>query len=143
MIDLAAEDFVKQNPEYDIDEISLFPAPGRVDEYFVMQNGVVVTGTDVNVYTLEDLQALREQDKAASDAVLIEDFMKARGLTEPQQIRDEIQELNREANELTGINLSRIRQEQGDEAAASAIAERVAKLARAKQLQDKLNEMQE
>ena len=143
MVDLAAEDFVKQNPTFDVDEISLFPAPGRVDEYFVLQNGVVVTGTDTNVYTLEDLQALREQDKAASDAVLIEDFMKARGLTEPQQIRDEIQELNREANELTGINLSRIRQEQGDEAAASAIAERVAKLARAKQLQNKLNEMQE
>ena len=143
MVDLAAENFVKQNPTFDVDEISLFPAPGRVDEYFVLQNGVVVTGTDVNVYTLEDLQALREQDKAASDAVLIEDFMKARGLTEPQQIKDEIQELNREANELTGINLSRIRQEQGDEAAASAIAERVAKLARAKQLQDKLNEMQE
>ena len=143
MVDLAAEDFVKQNPTFDVDEISLFPAPGRVDEYFVLQNGVVVTGTDTNVYTLADLQALREQDKAASDAVLIEDFKKARGLTEPQQIRDEIQELNREANELTGINLSRIRQDQGDEAAASAIAERVAKLARAKQLQNKLNEMQE
>jgi|TARA_A100001391_G_scaffold72215_1_gene46073 hypothetical protein len=143
MVDLAAEDFIKQNPTFDLDEISLFPAPGRVDEYFVLQNGVVATGAEVNVYTLEDLQALLEQEKDADDAELIEDFMKARGLTEPQQIRDEIQELNREASELTGINLSRIRQEQGDEAAASAIAERVSKLSRAKQLQDKLNEMQE
>jgi hypothetical protein len=143
MIDLAAEDFVKQNPEYDIDEISLFPAPGRVDEYFVMQNGVVVTGTDVNVYTLEDLQALREQDKAASDEELVQRNLVLRGLTEPQQIRAEIQQLNREASALTGGALSRIRREQGEDAVQAAIAEREAKLARAQQLSDILKEMQD
>ena len=143
MVDLAAEDFVKQNPTFDVDEISLFPAPGRVDEYFVLQNGVVVTGTDVNVYTLEDLQALREQDKAASDEELVQRNLVLRGLTEPQQIRAEIQQLNREASALTGGALSRIRREQGEDAVQAAIAEREAKLARAQQLSDILKEMQD
>lgn len=149
MIDLAAEDFIDQNPtnargaERDIDEISLFPAPGRVDEYFVLENGVPVSGATINAYTLQDLQGLLERDKAADDAVLIEDFIEARGLTEPQQIRAEIQQLNREARNLTGGNLSRIRREQGDAAATSAIADRNSKMARVAELEAVLKEMQE
>ena len=149
MIDLAAEDFIDQSPENsdgamrDINEISLFPAPGRVDEFFVLENGAVVNDAPINMYTLQDLQGLLERDKAASDAVLIQEFLEARGLTEPQQIQAEIQKLNREARDLTGGNLSRIRREKGDAAAASAIADRDAKLARVAELQALLKEMQE
>ena len=149
MIDLAAEDFIDQSPENsdgairDINEISLFPAPGRVDEFFVLENGAVVNDAPINMYTLQDLQGLLERDKAASDAVLIQEFLEARGLTEPQQIQAEIQKLNREARDLTGGSLSRIRREKGDAAAASAIADRDAKLARVAELQALLKEMQE
>jgi len=149
MINLAAEDFIDQSPtnargaERDIDEISLFPAPGRVDEYFVLENGVPVNDAPINVYTLDDLQGLLEGDKSDSDEVLIKKFMKARGLTEPQQIRAEIQQLNKDARDLTGGNLSRIRREQGDAAAASAIANRNAKMARAAELEAVLRAMEE
>ena len=102
-----------------------------------------MSGATINAYTLQDLQGLLERDKAADDAVLIEDFIKARGLTEPQQIRAEIQQLNREARNLTGGNLSRIRREQGDAAATSAIADRNSKMARVAELEAVLKEMQE
>lgn len=142
MADLAAENFVKKNPQFEDEQISIFPTVGRVDEWNVMINGqMAAVGYEDSVYTLQDLEGLLGADKRFQNEQLIQQNLEKRGLTTEDQIRDEMQALNRQANELTGANLSRIRKEQGDAAANEAIAKREQLRSEAELLQQLLVDM--
>jgi hypothetical protein len=142
MVDLAAENFVKKNPQFEDEQISIFPTVGRVDEWNVMINGqMAAVGYEDSVYTLQDLEGLLGADKRFQNEQLIQENLEKRGLTTEDQIRDEMQALNRQANELTGANLSRIRKEQGEAAANEAIAKREQLRSEAELLQQLLVDM--
>jgi|DEB0MinimDraft_3_1074331.scaffolds.fasta_scaffold00896_3 hypothetical protein len=125
MADLAAADFIAKNPNMADEQVSIFPTPGRADEWNVMVNGTLApTSYDSSVYTLEDLQGLLAGDKKTNNLELIQRNLEERGLTTIDQVQDEFQRLNREANRLTGGTLARIRREEGEAAADAAIAKR-------------------
>ena len=125
MADLAAADFIAKNPNMADEQVSIFPTPGRADEWNVMVNGTLApTSYEGSVYTFEDLQGLLAGDKQSDNAELIRQNLEARGLTTIDQVTEEFQRLNREANALTGGTLSRIRQEEGEAAAEAAIGKR-------------------
>lgn len=125
MADLAAADYIAKNPNMADEQITIFPTPGRVDEWNVMVNGTLApTSYDGSVYTLEDLQGLLAADRKVSNADLIRRNLEERGLTTEDQWRDEFRRLNREANRLTGANLGKIRREKGQAGVDAAIAKR-------------------
>lgn len=140
MIDLAADAFIESNPEYEEDDISLIPTQGRIDEWNVLINGMPAPYADNPVYSLNDLKGLLNADAETSAEALNQQNLENRGLTETDQAKAEAQRLQQEANKLTGINLSRIRQEEGKAAAEAAIAERERLLA---ERQDILNLLDE
>ena len=146
MVDLVAKHFFDKNqalPEADkgkitdlqIDDIAVIPTSGRSDEWLVIHNGLFAVYAGEGLYTIEDLQGLYDADTSVQTAKLIQENLEKRGLTEPQKLQTEVQRLRREAGELTGLNLSNIRKEQGEEAAAAAIAKRKSLLEEAAELQ--------
>lgn len=146
MVDLAATDFFNKNQalpagdkgkitDLQIDDIALIPTSGRSDEWIVIHNGVVASYAGAPLYPIGDLQGLYDADTSVQTAKKIQENLKKRGLTEPQKLQTEVQRLRREAGELTGLNLSNIRKEQGEEAAAAAIAKRKSLLEEADKLQ--------
>ena len=146
MVDLAATDFFNKNQalpagdkgkitDLNIDDIALIPTSGRSDEWIVIHNGVVASYAGAPLYTIGDLQGLYDADTSVQTAKKIQENLKKRGLTEPQKLQTEVQRLRREAGELTGLNLSNIRKEQGEEAADAAIAKRKSLLEEAAELQ--------
>ena len=126
-----------------IDDIALIPTSGRSDEWIVIHNGIAVSYSGApqsgerftNLYPIGDLQGLYDADTSVQTAKKIQENLKKRGLTEPQKLQTEVQRLRREAGELTGLNLSNIRKEQGEEAADAAIAKRKSLLEEAAELQ--------
>lgn len=60
---------------------------------------------------------------------------KDRGVDDASMAAKQIQDLRRQANELTGLSLSKIREEQGEQAAESAIAKRESLLQEADELE--------
>lgn len=146
MVDLAATDFFNKNQalpagdkgkitDLQIDDIALIPTSGRSDEWIVIHNGVVASYAGAPLYPIGDLQGLYEADTSVQTAKKIKENLERRGLTEPQKLQTEVQRLRREAGELTGLNLSNIRKEQGKEAADAAIAKRKSLLEEAAELQ--------
>ena len=146
MVDLAAKDFFDKNQalpaadkgkitDLQIDDIALIPTSGRSDEWIVIHNGVVASYSGAPLYPIGDLQGLYDADTSVQTKKIIQENLEKRGLTEPQKLQTEVQRLRREAGELTGLNLSNIRKEQGEEAAEAAITKRKSLLEEADKLQ--------
>jgi len=146
MVDLAAQDFFDKNQalpagdlgkitDLDLDNIALIPTTGTSDEWIIVENGVFATNAAEPLYKIEDLEGLLAGDVKTKDKRLIQENLEKRGLTDADLRTKEIQRLRREANELSGMNLSKIRKEQGDSAADAAIAKRKSLLNEAEELQ--------
>ncbi len=97
--------------------------------------GLLLSYAGAPLYPIGDLQGLLDADASVQTKKLIQKNLEERGLTEPQKLQTEVQRLRREAGELTGLNLSKIRKEQGKEAADAAIAKRKSLLEEAAELQ--------
>jgi hypothetical protein len=129
MVDLAAEDFMtKYSADSAVldedDNVALIPAPNRVDQWQITINGVPATTGIDSIYSISDLQGLMAADRKTVVDEIIQDNLQKRGLTEEQQLSKQAQDLNKQANALTGAAISKIRQEQGEAAAQAAIGER-------------------
>jgi len=146
MVDLAAQDFFNKNQalpagdlgkitDLDLDNIALIPTTGRSDEWIIVENGVFATNAAEPLYTIKDLEGLLAGDAGTKNEKIIQENLEKRGLTDAALRTKEIQRLRREANEFTGMNLSKIRKEQGDFAAEAAIAKRRSLLDEAAELQ--------
>ena len=146
MIDLAAEDYFNKNQareagdlgkstELELDEISLIPAPGRSDEWMIVINSEIATQYGDPLYTIKDLQGLLAGDAKTKQKDLILRHAKNKGVDDASMAKKQIQDLRRQANELTGLSLSKIREEQGEQAAESAIAKRESLLQEADELE--------
>lgn len=146
MVDLAAQDFFDKNQalpagdlgkitDLDLDNIALIPTTGRSDEWIIVENGVFATNAAEPLYTIKDLEGLLTGDVGTKNEKIIQENLEKRGLTDAALRTKEIQRLRREANEFTGMNLSKIRKEQGDIAAEAAIAKRKSLLDEAAELQ--------
>lgn len=141
MADLAAEDFIKKNPDYADEDIDLIPTLGRVDEWNILINGQPAPYAKDPIYTLDDLKAFNEADSKTKIENLIQENIENRGLTEEDQLAQESQRLMREARELTGSNLARIRREQGEDAYQAAIAKRESLQTEAQEINNLLNQL--
>jgi len=146
MVDLAAQDFFNKNQalpagdlgkitDLDLDNIALIPTTGRSDEWIIVENGVFATNAAEPLYTIKSLEGLLAGDAKTENEKIIQENLEKRGLTDADLRTKEIQRLRREANEFTGMNLSKIRKEQGDFAAEAAIAKRKSLLDEAAELQ--------
>ena len=146
MIDLAAKDFFDKNQareagdpgkftELELDEISLIPAPGRSDEWMIVTNSGLATQYGDPLYTIEDLKGLLAGDAKTNQEDLIKQNAKNKGVDDASMAKKQIQDLRRQANELTGLSLSNIRKQQGEEAADAAIAKRESLLQEADELE--------
>ena len=141
-VDLAIEDFKIKNPEYAEEEIRLIPVPNRVDTWNIIVNSSPASYATNPSYTDIDLQKFIQGDRLTKINDLIQENLKNRGLTEPQQLLAEAQKLRREANQLTGSTLYAIRKEQGEDAVKSAISKRNLLLEQANDINELLNEQQ-
>jgi hypothetical protein len=141
MADLAAEDFMKKNPAYADDDIDLIPTLGRIDEWSIFINGQSAPYAKDPIYTLDDLKAFSEADSKTKIESLVQENIENRGLTEEDQLAQESQRLMREARELTGSNLARIRREQGEDAYQAAIAKRESLQTEAQEINNLLNQL--
>ena len=65
----------------------------------------------------------------------IEQHAKNRGVDDASMAKKQILDLRRQANKLTGLSLSKIREEQGEQAVESAIAKRESLLQEADELE--------
>tara|TARA_Y100001937_G_scaffold28324_1_gene40838 strand:- start:936 stop:1544 length:609 start_codon:yes stop_codon:yes gene_type:complete len=146
MIDLAAEDYFNKNQareagdlgkstELELDEISLIPAPGRSDEWMIVINSEIATQYGDPLYTIKDLQGLLAGDAETQQKDRIEQHAKNRGVDDASMAKKQILDLRRQANKLTGLSLSKIREEQGEQAVESAIAKRESLLQEADELE--------
>ena len=141
MADLAAEDFIKKNPDYADEDIDLIPTLGRIDEWNILINGQPAPYAKDPIYTLDDLKAFSEADSKTKIENLVQENIENRGLTEEDQLAQESQRLMREAGELTGSNLARIRREQGEDAYQAAIAKRESLQTEAQEINNLLNQL--
>lgn len=146
MVDLAAQNFFDKNEamsagdpgkitDLDVDNISLIPTTGRSDEWIVVVDNSIASFAGEPLYKIEDLEGLLAGDAKTVESNMIEENLKKRDLTDADQRRKAIQDLRKQASELTGGNLSRIRREQGAQAAEDAIAKRQSLLNEAEELQ--------
>jgi len=74
-------------------------------------------------------------DAKTNQEDLIKQNAKNKGVDDASMAKKQIQDLRRQANELTGLSLSNIRKQQGEEAADAAIAKRESLLQEADELE--------
>ena len=140
-VDLAIEDFKTRNPEYKDDVVQLIPAPNRVDTWNILIGQTTAPYATGPSYTDVQLNGFIKSDKLTKVQALIQKNLENRGLTEPQQLLAEAQNLKREANKLTGSYLANLRKEKGEDAVKIAIAKRDTLLQEADDINELLNEM--